>query len=157
MEKEIWKQLINRHGVFRWEYLNEEDGKASPMPGSRPEILRNTGFEYIGATHNELHAKLSQKRNNTQWLGSILGGVLTLAAECLANVAANLSLPEGHWCIAQSLNSVYIRAAKNEVTLIAKPLSLGKKVHVWRVDAVDTEGRVCSSYTFNGVVIAAPK
>lgn len=151
----IWKKLVNEYGVFRWEYLNEEEGKPSKMPGARPEILRNTGFEYIAATDNELHAKITQKRNNTQWLGNILGGVMTLGAECLANVAANMTLPEGEFTIAQSVQSVYLRAAKNEVTLIAKPISMGKKVHVWNVDAVDTEGRLCSTYTYNGVVISA--
>lgn len=151
----IWKQLVNDHGVFRWEYLNEEEGKPSKLPGSRPEILRDTGFEYIGATDNELHAKITQKRNNTQWLGNILGGVMTLGAECLANVAAKVTLPADRFCIAQSIHSVYIRGAKNEVTLIAKPISMGKKVHVWNVDALDTEGRLCSSYTFNGVIVSA--
>lgn len=151
----IWKQLVNDHGVFRWEYLNEEEGKPSKMPGSRPELLRNTGFEYIAATDNELHAKITQKRNNTQWLGNILGGVMTFGAESLANVASICSLPEGEYCIAQSVQSVYIRGAKNEVTLIAKPVSLGKKVHVWNVDALDTKGRLCSTYTFNGVIVSA--
>lgn len=72
------------------------------------------------------------------------GGANVVLAESLGSIASLLIInPEEEISVGLDVNANHIRSAKSGiVTGIAKPINIGRKVHVWEIKITDEDDRL---------------
>ena len=72
------------------------------------------------------------------------GGANVVLAESLGSIASLLIInPEEEISVGLDINANHIRSAKSGiVTGVAKPINIGRKIHVWEIKITDQEGRL---------------
>ena len=72
------------------------------------------------------------------------GGANVVLAETLGSIASLMIInPEEEISVGVDINANHIRSVKaGWVTGVAKPLSIGRKIHVWEIKINDEEGRL---------------
>lgn len=72
------------------------------------------------------------------------GGANVVLAESLGSIASLLIInPDEEISVGLDINANHIRSAKSGVvTGVAKPINIGRKIHVWEIKITDEEGRL---------------
>lgn len=106
------------------------------------------GLEFQVISRNEVSATMPVNENTVQPFGILHGGASVALAETLASVGAWLNAAEGKHAVGVEINANHIRSVRKggQVTGVAKPIKLGRSIHVWEINIKDDRDKlVCVS------------
>lgn len=107
------------------------------------------GIEFIHVGTDKLVASMPVNENTVQPFGVLHGGASVALAETLCSVGGWLQLDGmDKTVVGVEINANHIRAVRigDEVTGMAKPLHVGRKIQVWECELRDKQDKlVCSS------------
>jgi 1,4-dihydroxy-2-naphthoyl-CoA hydrolase len=124
---------------FPLDYANER---------AKDSLIAHLGIEMIEAGDDYLKARMPVDQRTKQPAGVLHGGASVTLAETLASWAAAFAVDRSkHHCVGIEINANHLRPASSGfVTGIARPIQLGKSVHVWEVRISDDKDKlVCVS------------
>jgi 1,4-dihydroxy-2-naphthoyl-CoA hydrolase len=124
---------------FPLDYANER---------SRDSLIAHLGIEVIEAGDDYLKARMPVDQRTKQPAGVLHGGASVALAETLASWGAAFAVDRAkHHCVGIEINANHVRPASGgHVTGVARPVQLGKTLHVWEVRISDERDRlVCIS------------
>jgi 1,4-dihydroxy-2-naphthoyl-CoA hydrolase len=124
---------------FPLDYANER---------AKDSLIAHLGIEVIEAGDDYLKARMPVDRRTQQPAGVLHGGASVALAETLASWGAAFAVDRAkHHCVGIEINANHVRPASGGyVTGIARPVQLGKTLHVWEVRISDEKDRlVCIS------------
>lgn len=111
-------------------------------------LIGHLGIELIEAGDDYLKARMPVDERTRQPAGVLHGGASVVLAETLASWAASFSVDGGaHHCVGLEINANHIRpVAEGFVYGVARPVNLGRTIHVWEVRISDDRDKlVCVS------------
>lgn len=105
------------------------------------------GLSIVRATVDEVVAELLIGPTHLQPYGIVHGGVHASIIETLTSVGAALSaLPEGKSVVGLENHTSFLRAVRSgTLHATAKPLSRGRRSHLWEGAIHDEQGRLVAS------------
>jgi 1,4-dihydroxy-2-naphthoyl-CoA hydrolase len=124
---------------FPLDYANER---------ARDSLIAHLGIEVIEAGDDYLKARMPVDHRTRQPAGVLHGGASVALAETLASWGAAFAVDRTrHHCVGIEINANHVRPASGgTVTGIARPIQLGRTLHVWEVRISDEKDRlVCIS------------
>jgi 1,4-dihydroxy-2-naphthoyl-CoA hydrolase len=124
------------------------------------EIRESTMTSHLGIEFTEigdsfLKGRMPVDHRTLQPFGIMHGGASCVLAETLGSIAGCYCVErEKQVCVGLSLNTNHIKMVrKGNVHGTAKPLHLGKKTQIWKVDIEDDEGFLVSATTLTLIVL----
>ena len=126
---------------------------------------RNTASEHLGIRFcgfgdDWLAAQLEVNERTVQPMGILHGGVSVALAETVGSTASYLCIDTAQWrAVGVEINANHLRMARSGlVTGTARPLSVGRQLHVWQIDLVNDAGTlVCTSRLTMAIISAAKR
>ncbi len=118
---------------------------------------QSIGLEFTYIHPNEIHASMVVGKNNCQPLGNLNGGASMAAVEIVGSMAANLVINrEKFVAVGQNIQGSHFRPAMmgEKVTIIGKPLHIGKKSHVWEVELFNQKEKLICKGSITMAVIS---
>ena len=111
---------------------------------SKNTILDVLGIEITEKGDDFLVGKMPVDSRTVQPMRILHGGANVVLAETLGSIASLMIInPEEEISVGVDINANHIRSVKSGwVTGIAKPISIGRKIHVWEIKITDEEGRL---------------
>lgn len=105
------------------------------------------GIELTAYGDDYLVATMPVDHRTKQPFGLLHGGASVLLAETVGSAAANLCLEPGNIAVGVDINANHLRAvAGGVVTATAKPVNLGRSIHVWQINIEDERAKlICTS------------
>jgi uncharacterized protein (TIGR00369 family) len=105
------------------------------------------GIEVVRATRDEVVAELTVGPAHLQAYGIVHGGVHAGIIETIASIGAAIhALPEGRSVVGLENHTSFLRAVRGgKLRAVAKPLTRGRRSHVWEGSVYDEEGRLAAS------------
>jgi 1,4-dihydroxy-2-naphthoyl-CoA hydrolase len=123
-------------------------------------LAETLGIELTEITADSLKCKMEVNNKTRQSMGILHGGASAALAETLGSIASNMIVDkEKYYCVGLDINASHLRPVESGfIYAEAKPIHLGKKTHVWRIDIVNQEGKlVCTSRLTMAVLDAKNK
>jgi 1,4-dihydroxy-2-naphthoyl-CoA hydrolase len=119
--------------------------------------IGHLGIEFTELGANHLTGRMPVDSRTRQPFGILHGGASVLLAESLASCAATFVVAPGNACVGMEINANHLRpAGSGWVTGTARPISLGRRSHVWEVRIVDDSNKlVCISRCTMAVIDAS--
>ena len=116
------------------------------------DMITNTLAETLGIklteiTSNSLKCKMEVVQKTKQSRGILHGGASAALCETLGSIASNLIVDhEKYFCLGLDINASHVRPVSSGfIYAEAKPVHLGKKTHIWRIDITnENEKLVCT-------------
>jgi 1,4-dihydroxy-2-naphthoyl-CoA hydrolase len=111
-------------------------------------LIAHLGIEVVEAGDDYLKARMPVDRRTKQPAGVLHGGASVALAETLASWAAAFAVDRTkHHCVGIEINANHVRPVSGGyVTGIARPIQLGRTLHVWEVRISDEKDKlVCIS------------
>ena len=107
-------------------------------------ILETLGIEIIEKGPNFLVGKMPVDSRTVQPMRILHGGANVVLAETLGSIASLMIIdPEEEISVGLDVNANHIRSVKSGwVKGIAKPINIGKKIHVWEIRITDDEEKL---------------
>jgi 1,4-dihydroxy-2-naphthoyl-CoA hydrolase len=104
------------------------------------------GLEVEEAGDEVVRARVPVRRELTQPLGLVHGGVYASIAEALASLGTNVGVvPRGSVGLGMSNHSTFLRPIKDgAIHATARRRHRGRTTWVWDVELADDEGRLCA-------------
>ncbi|MBK21093.1 MAG: esterase [Flavobacteriales bacterium] len=111
---------------------------------SKNTILDVLGIEITEIGDDFLTGKMPVDSRTVQPMRILHGGANVVLAETLGSIASLMIInPEEEISVGVDINANHIRSVKSGwVTGVAKPLSIGRKIHVWEIKINDEGGRL---------------
>ena len=105
------------------------------------------GVRLISATRDEVVAELDVGPAHLQAYGIVHGGVHAGLIETLASIGAALdALPRGMSVVGLENHTSFLRAVRSgTLRATAKPITRGRRTHVWEASVVDDQGKLAAS------------
>jgi uncharacterized protein (TIGR00369 family) len=135
--------------------------KLPPSLKKATEITNNTLVTHLGIELTEigddyLAGKMPVDGRTKQPHGIMHGGASCVLAESLGSLAGNMCVDnEQYACVGLSINTNHLRMAKQGfVHGKAKPIQLGRRTQVWKIEIHDDNGKLVSVSTLTLAVIA---
>jgi len=103
------------------------------------------GLHFVAASPAEVVGEIVIGPQHVQPYGIVHGGVYASMAETLASTGAAITvMPEGKHAVGLENTTSFLRACRAPATLrgTARPLSPGRRSHVWEVAIHDDRGRL---------------
>lgn len=123
-------------------------------------LAETIGIELTEITDDSLKCRMEVNNKTKQSMGILHGGASAALAETLGSIASNMIVDkEKYFCVGLDINASHLRPVKSGyIYAEAKPIHLGKKTHVWRIDILNDEGKlVCTSRLTMAVLEVANK
>jgi uncharacterized protein (TIGR00369 family) len=114
----------------------------------RNTASEHLGIHFCGFGDDWLAAQLEVNARTVQPMGILHGGVSVALAETVGSTASYLCIDESLWrAVGIEINANHLRMARSgQVTGTARPLSVGRQLHVWQIDIVNEAGtKICTS------------
>ncbi len=124
---------------FPLDYANER---------AKDSLIAHLGIEVLEAGDDYLKARMPVDQRTRQPAGVLHGGASVALAETLASWAAAFAVDRSkHHCVGIEINANHLRPASSGFVIrIARPIQLGKSLHVWEVRISDEKDKlVCVS------------
>ena len=124
---------------FPLDYANER---------AKDSLIAHLGIEVLEAGDDYLKARMPVDQRTRQPAGVLHGGASVALAETLASWAAAFAVDRSkHHCVGIEINANHLRPASSGFVIgIARPIQLGKSLHVWEVRISDGKDKlVCVS------------
>jgi 1,4-dihydroxy-2-naphthoyl-CoA hydrolase len=111
---------------------------------SKNTILETLGIEIIEKGEDFLVGKMPVDSRTVQPMRLLHGGANVVLAETLGSIASLMIInPEEEISVGLDVNANHIRSVKSGwVKGIARPLSLGSKIHVWEIKITDEDDKL---------------
>tara|TARA_B100001778_G_scaffold285481_1_gene252335 strand:+ start:928 stop:1353 length:426 start_codon:yes stop_codon:yes gene_type:complete len=111
---------------------------------SKNTILDVLGIEITEKGDDFLVGKMPVDSRTVQPMRILHGGANVVLAETLGSIASLMIInPEEEISVGVDINANHIRSVKSGwVTGIAKPINIGRKIHVWEIKITDEEERL---------------
>lgn len=106
------------------------------------------GIKFLKISKEEMIAEMPVNERTVQPFRVLHGGASVALAETLSSVGAWVHLPENKTAVGLEINANHHRAVKEggKVTGTAKPIQIGRTIHVWETRITDERGKlVCTS------------
>jgi 1,4-dihydroxy-2-naphthoyl-CoA hydrolase len=99
-------------------------------------LLHSLGIEFLTLSKEELTARMPVDKKTHQIEGILHGGATAALIETLASVGSYLTIdPETQVAVGTELNVSHLAPASSDwVTGTARPIRVGKNIHVWNVE-----------------------
>lgn len=123
-------------------------------------LAETIGIELTEITDDSLKCRMEVNNKTKQSMGILHGGASAALAETLGSIASNMIVDKDkYFCVGLDINASHLRPVKSGfIYAEAKPIHLGKKTHVWRIDIVNDIGKlVCTSRLTMAVLDVASK
>ncbi len=118
-------------------------------------MLKHLDIKIIAMEDEAFIGTMPVDQRTMQPMGLLHGGASCVLGESLGSIASYLCVdPDKHNVVGLEINASHIRSVNNgHVKGVCKPLSLGKKIHVWEIKIFDEQERlVCVSRMTNAVL-----
>ncbi len=118
-------------------------------------LAETLGIKLTEITDNSLKCNMEVLQRTKQSMGILHGGASAALCETLGSIASNLIIdPEKYFCLGLDINASHVRPVKEGfISAEAKPVHLGRKTHIWRVNITNEFGKlVCTSRLTMAVV-----
>jgi 1,4-dihydroxy-2-naphthoyl-CoA hydrolase len=111
---------------------------------SKNTILDVLGIEITEKGDDFLVGKMPVDSRTVQPMRILHGGANVVLAETLGSIASLMIInPDEEISVGVDVNANHIRSVKSGwVTGIAKPINIGRKIHVWEIKITDEEERL---------------
>lgn len=128
---------------------------------SENTLATNLGIEIVEIGDDHIKATMPVDGRTVQPMRLLHGGASVALAETLGSIASLFCLEDlsTKSVVGVEINANHLRAVKEggRVTGTAKPVRIGRSMHVWNIDIEDEQGRaVCVSRITIAVVDARP-
>lgn len=102
------------------------------------------GIEITDKGTDFLTGTMPVDERTVQPMGILHGGANVVLAESLGSIASLMIInPDEQICVGLDINANHIRAARSGlVTGTAKPINIGRKIHVWEIKITDEAGKL---------------
>jgi uncharacterized protein (TIGR00369 family) len=139
---------------------------AEQEPQDLADLINNTGadgwvsamgIKLVRATRDEVVAEMEIGPQHRQAYGIVHGGVHCGIIETLASVGAALNaMPEGKSVVGLENHTSFLRAVRSgKLRAVAKPLTRGRRSHVWEGSVHDEQGRLVATGRVRLMVLEA--
>ena len=110
-------------------------------------LAESLGIEFTEIGENFIRAKMPVDHRTVQPYGILHGGASVALAETLGSVAAQITVGFDRSCVGVEINANHLKSVTTGfVHGTAKPIRLGKNVHVWNIEIMDDqENLICVS------------
>lgn len=100
-------------------------------------IITEKGDDFLAGT-------MPVDSRTVQPMGILHGGANVVLAESLGSIASLMLIdPNEEISVGLDVNANHIRSAKSGlVTGVARPINIGRKIHVWEIKITDEEGKL---------------
>tara|TARA_Y100000589_G_scaffold245591_1_gene233288 strand:- start:626 stop:1051 length:426 start_codon:yes stop_codon:yes gene_type:complete len=107
-------------------------------------ILETLGIEITEKGADFLVGKMPVDSRTVQPMRILHGGANVVLAETLGSIASLMVIdPEKEISVGLDINANHIRSVKSGwVNGVAKPISIGSKIHVWEIKITDEDERL---------------
>lgn len=114
---------------------------------SRHTMVEHLDIQVVELGDDYIKATMPVDHRTHQPMGILHGGASVALAETLGSIAANLTVPQGRYCVGLDINANHIRSVKDgRVSGVARPVHLGRSTQVWEITIRDEADRtVCVS------------
>ena len=102
------------------------------------------GIEFVEVGEDYIAATMPVDERTRQPMGLLHGGASVLLAETLGSVASTLCIDfPRQQCVGLEINASHLRAVREgQVRGVARPMRLGRRVHVWDIRIADEQERL---------------
>ena len=110
-------------------------------------LAESLGIEFTEIGENFIRAKMPVDHRTVQPYGILHGGASVALAETLGSVAAQIIAGFDRPCVGVEINANHLKSVTTGFVYgTAKPIRLGKNVHVWNIEILDDlENLICVS------------
>jgi uncharacterized protein (TIGR00369 family) len=115
------------------------------------------GVRFVSAAWDEVTVEMGLGPQHQQPYGLTHGGVLCglIESVCSAGAAMNV-FPQGKSAVGLDNSTSFLRATRGgKLTCTARPLSRGRRTHVWQAEVKDDEGRVVATGRVRMLILEA--
>lgn len=122
-------------------------------------MMKHLAMEFTEIGNNYLVAKMPVDERTQQPMGLLHGGASVALAETLGSCAANLCLDATkEYALGLEINANHIRSAKSGYVYgKTSPVSIGKKIQIWRIEIRDDAGKLVCESRITMVVMQIPQ
>jgi 1,4-dihydroxy-2-naphthoyl-CoA hydrolase len=108
---------------------------------------RHYGLEVVDAGEEVVRGRVQVRRELTQPVGLVHGGVYASIAEALSSLGTNVGVTsEGNIGLGMSNHSTFLRPLREgTIHAEARRRHRGRTTWVWDVDLTDDDGRLCAT------------
>ncbi len=114
---------------------------------SKNTMLEHLGIEFIDIGDDYVSASMPVDHRTVQPFRILHGGASVCLAESLGSIASQAVSPKSK-VVGLEVNANHLRSAKEGQTVFAtaKPIKLGKRIHVWNIEIKDDQEQlICIS------------
>ncbi len=114
------------------------------LNSSNPNTLSGSlGIEFTEIGDDYLTAKMPVDHRTVQPYGILHGGASVALAETVGSVASLLAIETGGTCVGVEINANHLKSVTSGyVHGTAKPIRIGKTIHVWNIEIIDDLGNM---------------
>lgn len=113
------------------------------------------GIRFVHATADEVIAELDVTDAHRQALGMVHGGVYAGLIESVASIGASIhAMQDGRYAVGLENHTSFLHAVREgKLRTIGRPMTRGRRTHVWRAEVHDDRDRVVATGTVRLLVI----
>ena len=134
-------------------------------PDGLNKLIRSTLAEHLDIKFTEsgndfLKATMPVDKRTVQPLGLLHGGASSALAETIGSVASVMCLDDfpKHSSVGVEINANHLRkVTSGVVTATARPVRLGRKIHVWNIDIHDEPGNLICVSRLTCMIVSTAK
>ena len=106
--------------------------------------VAHLGIEFLEVGKDFIRGRVPVDARTRQPYGLLHGGVSVVLAETLGSCGAVYSCQSaGHKIVGLDINANHLRSATSGwVTGVARPVRIGRSIHVWQIDMSNDEGQL---------------
>lgn len=134
----------------------------TPVIDALNELNRHSAIEHLGIQFSAvgpdwLEATMPVDSRTVQPMGILHGGISVALAETLGSTAANCCVDSSRFrAVGVEVNANHMRMARSGlVTGTTRPLSLGRRLHVWQTQILDSAGLLLCASRLTLAIIGA--
>jgi 1,4-dihydroxy-2-naphthoyl-CoA hydrolase len=123
--------------------------KVADLFENQPKNMAHTlGIDFLKISREELIAEMPVDSRTVQPFRILHGGASVVLAETLCSIGGWLNIPDTKTAVGIEINANHHRsvAEGGKVIAVAKPIQIGRTLHVWETKINDDRGKlVCTS------------
>ncbi len=113
---------------------------------SKGTLMEALGIEFLGVEGDSLIAAMPVDERTRQPFGLLHGGASAALIETLGSTASHLCIDhETHYSVGLEVSATHLRPMRDgRVTGVAKPVHLGRSIHIWEVRVTEGNDKLVS-------------
>ena len=129
------------------------------LPLGKNTMSEHIGIEWLELGPDFLSARMPVDQRTKQPYGLMHGGASCVLAETLGSVGSAMVVDHDAFrCVGVEINANHIRSARSGwVTGTARPVNLGRLLHVWEIRIEDERGKLVCISRLTVAIVPADK